>query len=260
MQKVVMVRPNWDKGYIDKFLVCDLGLKRVMDIYPVDSEHLSHIQYAAIGNHLIRIRHCLKTNTLSEDVYLVSSPTPIIVKKAKYGEAVQKQVEVLRNKEHKLFSILGGLNEMTKVEFDCPQKLVKRFLTPVKTVDEEMYDFICSQLKYSRREDCPTTWGASAKLPKYLNVRERLSVNADGTTANHVSEHWLLIYADGRTEMPELAPTKGARIDANSQRTLEIFTAAPKPMPEDVVQAMKITIGVNEIEGDLCGISINLYK
>ena len=136
MQKVVMVRPNWDKGYIDKFLVCDLGLKRVMDIYPVDSEHLSHIQYAAIGNHLIRIRHCLKTNTLSEDVYLVSSPTPIIVKKAKYGEAVQKQVEVLRNKEHKLFSILGGLNEMTKVEFDCPQKLVKRFLTPVKTVDE----------------------------------------------------------------------------------------------------------------------------
>jgi hypothetical protein len=60
--------------------------------------------------------------------------------------------------------------------------------------------------------------------------------------------------------MPELAPTKGARIDANSQRTLEIFTAAPKPMPEDVVQAMKITIGVNEIEGDLCGISINLYK
>lgn len=260
MRRVVMVRPNWEKGYIDKFLVCDLGLKEVATIFPLDPENLSHTQFASPGNHLIRIRHCLVTNTLSEEVYLVNHPNPIKVKKPRIGEGVEKYLTLLRNKEHKLFSILGGLDEMTKVKFDCPQNLVKRFLTPVKTVDEEMYDFICSQLKYSKSEDCPTTWGTATKKPKWLNVRERLSVNADGSSANHISEHWVLISASGKVAMPDLAPTKGARIDAATQRTLETYSAAPQPMPDDVVRAIKITIGVNEIESDLCGISLKLYQ
>src|SRR5690606_35971886 len=150
----------------------------------------------------IRIRHCLTSNTLSEDVFLINQPHSHKIMKAKIGEEVEKYLKLLRNKEHKLFSILGGLNEMTKIEFDCPQNLVKRFLAPVKTVDEEMYNFICGELKYSRSEDCPTTWGSANKKPKWLNVRERLSVNDDGTTANHISEHWVLIYAHGRIEMP----------------------------------------------------------
>lgn len=260
MQRVVMVRPNWEKGYIDKFLVCDLGFKEVAPILPLNPEHLSHIQYVTTGNHLIRIRHHLDSNTLSEDVYLVNHPNPIKVRKPRIGERVEKYLTILRNKEHKLFSILGGLDEMTKVQFDCPQNLVKRFLTPVKTVDEEMYDFICDQLKYSKSEDCPTTWGTATKKPKWLNVRERLSVNADGTSANHISEHWVLLYANGKAAMPDLAPTKGARIDAATQRTLETYSAPPQPMPDDVVRAIKITIGVNEIESNLRGISLKLYQ
>lgn len=260
MQRVVMVRPNWEKGYIDKFLVCDLSLENVIDIFPFDTEHLSHTQYAATGNHLIRIRHCLVNNTLSEDVYLINEPRPHKVRKANIGEGVEKYLKLLRNKEHKLFSILGGLNEMSKIEFDCPRNVVRSFLAPVKTADEEMYDFICGELPYSRREDCIISWGTASKKPKWLNVRERLSVNADGTTANHISEHWVLIYADGSAEMPDLDPTKGARIDAATQRTLETFSAPPKPMPVDVVQAIKITIGVNEVNGKLRGISLKLYK
>lgn len=260
MQRVIMVRPDWEKGFIDKFLVCDLSLKKVEQIFPFDVDNLSHSQYAVPGNHLIRIRHCLTSNTLSEDVFLINQPHPHKITKAKIGEEVEKYLKLLRNKEHKLFSILGGLNEMTKIEFDCPQNLVKRFLAPVKTVDEEMYNFICGELKYSRSEDCPTTWGAANKKPKWLNVRERLSVNADGTTANHISEHWVLIYAHGRVEMPDLDPTKGARIDASTQRTLETFSAPPKPMPDDVVQAIKITIGVNEVDSLLRGVSLKLYK
>ena len=76
MQRVVMVNPNWEKGFIDKFLVCDLSLNNVEPIYRLDPEHLSHTQYAVSGNHLIRIRHCLTSNTLSEDVFLINQPHP----------------------------------------------------------------------------------------------------------------------------------------------------------------------------------------
>ena len=57
-----------------------------------------------------------------------------------------------------------------------------------------------------------------------------------------------------------LDPTKGVRIDATTQRTLETYSAPPKPMPDDVVQAIKITIGINEVDSVLRGISLKLYK
>ena len=47
MQRVIMVRPDWEKGFIDKFLVCDLSLKKVEQIFPFDVDNLSHTQYAA---------------------------------------------------------------------------------------------------------------------------------------------------------------------------------------------------------------------
>lgn len=260
MQRVVMVRPNWEKGFIDKFLVCSLNMNEVSKIYPFDPEHLSHFQYAYTGDHLIRIRHHLDSSKLSEDIFLVNDPKPVCVNsKIKIGAEVEKYLSQMRESDTKLFSIFRG-TEMTQVEFDVPHKLVKSFLAPLRMVDEEMYDFIICELKYSKAADCPVTWGYSSKKPKWLNVRERLSVRKDGTTVNHISEHWVLFFNDGRVTMPDLEPTKGAQIDAASQRTVKVFNTPPQPMPDDVVKAIKITIGVNEVDELLRGIALKLYR
>ena len=106
MQRVVMVNPNWEKGFIDKFLVCDLSLNNVEPIYRLDPEHLSHTQYAVSGNHLIRIRHCLMNNTLSEDVFLINYPHPHKIMKAKIGEGVENILNSCetKNTNYSLFS------------------------------------------------------------------------------------------------------------------------------------------------------------
>lgn len=261
MHKVLMVRPCWEKGYIDKHLVASLNLEEVAEIYSFDPEPLSHYQFIKAGDHLIRIRHCLRTNTLSETIYLYSEPNPIVVnKRAVVGPKVKEYLEIMRKPEYMLFSILRGLNEMTSPKFDCPIRMVRRLIQEVSVLDNEMYEFIMQELKFSYEKDCPTSFSNAAKKPKWLNVRERLTTNTDGTTANHTSEHWLLIHKSGVVEMPELQPTKGAHIDAATGRTLEVYNAPPRQMPDDIYRAIKITIGVNEVEGKLRGVALKLYR
>lgn len=260
MQKIVMVRPDWDKGIVEKFLVCTLSLDSVVKIHPFDPEHLSHIQYAEPGNHLIRIRHHLATNTLSEDIFLISYPKPITVNsKAKIGKEVQEHLQALRSKEHKLFSIFRGV-DMTPDEFDCPVRTVRRLLAPLKKADAEMYAFICQELEFSKASDCVTTWSTAGKKPKWLNTRERLVTDAAGDSVIHTSEHWLLIHADGEATMPDLEPTRGAHVDHETQRTLKTYNAPPMPIPDTVVKAVKITIGVNDVDGVLRGVALKMYR
>lgn len=268
-QRVVMVNPDWKRGFVDKFLVCRPGsgllagkiyVDEVVPITNFSIDDLTHTQIAYTGDYLIRIRHSLNDDTLSENVFLINEPKLVHVSsKFTLGPKVREYIDVLKNKEIKLFSMLGGLEEMKPV-FDCSMRLVKRFLAPMSQVDNEMYEFILDELKYSKDIDCPVTWGMAAKKPQWLTVRERLVTDSDGNTANHTSEHWLLIHKNGDVTMPELEPTKGAHIDLESQRTLKIYNAAPQPMPDTVYRAVKITIGVNEVDGLLRGVALKLYK
>lgn len=260
MQRVVLVNPDWKKGYVDKFLVCDLPTDTVLPIKSLDTELLAHTQEAPIGSHLIRIRQNLKDNTLSEQIFIVGHPKPILVRSTvEPGEVVEAYLKDMRDKQLKLFSIFRG-NKMTQLEFDCPVGNVNRFLAPLKAADKEMYDFIYGELKYSKKSDCDTSWGKAGKLPKWLNVRERLVTDNDSNTVLHTSEHWLLIHAGGRVELPELAPTKGARINHETQRTIAVYNAAPTPVADDVIKAVRITIGVNYVDDKLRGIALKLYR
>ena len=261
MQKVIMVNPNWGKGYIDRLLVVPAHCKYIVPVNKYDPILLSHIQYANVGDYIFRVRHFIKTGTRKENQYLVLSDNDLVTpKNLTITDEIAGHLEELRNPPQLMFSIFKGIDMSIHEMFDCDIASRKKFLTPLKLVDEEMFDFIVDNLQFSRDLDCDINWAGAAKLPRWLNQRERLVIDADGKSLIHTSEHWLLFHENGIVTFPELESTKGAKVDGTTQRTLEVFTAAPHPMPSDVHMAIKITIGANPVGDTMKGISWNLYK
>lgn len=261
MQKVVMVNPKWDKGYIEKYLVVPMRCERIVPIHHYDPNILSHVQYAGVGDYIFRIRHFLETNTFEETQVLVTSeqclikPTNLTI-----TSEIARYLEALRDSTFKLFSIIKGANMSVYELFDCSIDKRTSFLQPLRLVDPEMFDYVIANLEYSRNIDCEIDWKTAASLPRWLNNRERLVVDVEDKSVLHTSEHWLLFHKDGTVTFPELTPTKGAKIAHESRRTLEVYKAAPVAMPDTVHRAIKITIGANPVGTDMRGVSWNLYQ
>lgn len=256
--QVMMCKPNWEKGYIDKHLITDLQLEEICPILPMDAELMSHIQLATTGCHLIRVRHYLDSNKVDLSVHLITSPKPLTIKKKlPMSEKVKSFVEAMLVPENKLFSMFRGIDMSHQENFDADVDLVKGVILPLALVDKEMYDFIIEELAFSKASDLPTV--TSSKKPKWLNARERLITDEEGYSIQHVSEHWLLFYPDGKVEFPTLKPTKGAHIKHKTQRLVETYTNPPEPMPDAVVKAVKITIGVTPVNEQMRGIAWKIY-
>ena len=261
MQKVIMVNPKWDRGIIDKMLVVPLHCNYITPIHHYDVNLLSHVQYAAQGDYVFRARHYLDSDTVELEQYLVCTDTRLIKsKELTITDNISIYLDELQKRDTVLFSIFKGIDMSIHEMFDCDIESRKNFLTPLRFVDDEMYQFIISELQFSRELDCDTEWNGAVKLPRWLNSRERLVINNAGETVLHTSEHWMLFHEDGSVTFPDLDPTKGAKISQESQRTLEVYTAAPVPLPETTVKAIKITIGANPVGETMRGVSWNLYK
>lgn len=266
MQKVVMVRPDWEKGYIDKNLVCPMDLKTVKPV-TFDPELLSHVQYLEDSDYLFTVRYYLNGKKTDENTYFVANNLkPLkVCTVLTISPLVEDYLTSIRNPDYNLFSILKGVNMSEAKTFDCRIKTVARFLEPLAAIDPDMYEFIKSELSASYGADCPITWGRAAKLPTWLNVRERLLTKEDGSTVKHTSEHWLLFHEDGSVTFPNIPPTKGAHIDVSTKRTIAVYNNPPFALPEDVIKAVKITLGVNTYEHpergeELGGVALKLYK
>ena len=261
MQKVVMVNPKWEKGYIEKFLVVPMRCVRIVPIHHYDPNILSHVQYATVGDYIFRIRHFLNSNKVEEDQFMVTSQHCLIKpKNLTITREISNHLDAIRNPKFNMFSIIEGANMSIHEQFDCDIASRTKFLRPLQYVDPEMFDYIVSNLEFSRDMDCDIDWRGAANLPQWLNNRERLVIDNNDQTVVHTSEHWLLIHKDGSITFPDLAPTKGARINYETQRTLEVYKAAPTAMPTGVYRAIKITIGANPVGSDMKGISWNIYQ
>lgn len=260
--KVLMTRPMWDKGFIDKNVVVRIGSKELTDVI-YDVQSLSHVQNVSSGEVVITVRHYLDGSPSKEHAhqYMPRGGKLVAFKQAYTPTNSNAIIADHRCRENAMFSIYGEGRMLFSDDFNCNVKESSKFISKLKAIDEELYDFIVANFAYSYAKNVPRGWKIGSKpLPEFIHVRERLTTADDGCTINHTSDHWLLIDAKGNATLVDGDPTYGARIQASSGRTLEVYNNAPKPMPSNVVKAIRITIGALPINGVMKGISWTLYS
>lgn len=264
---VPLITREWDKGYVDKFLVLNKD-NEVKNIMPYSLKRATPTQYGHVGDTLIRVRHFLTHDEIHEDHFTLDSQTSM-VSRSKHSRKnlpvpIKACITLMRDPAFKVIPILPTVYNMNP-KFDCSIPRKSRFIKALDRVDPEMYAFIVGQLQYSRNEDTPSDWrsGKVQPLPQFMNVRERLVVDneKDDNTISHSSQHWLLWMEDGTIQW-DGAPTatSGAKVDASTGKTLKVYNDAPKPLPKNVKRALKITLGLHSVEKEMLGVGWSMYS
>ena len=264
---VPLISRDWDKGYVDKFLVIT-GSNEIKKIMPFSLKRATPTQYGHVGDTLIRVRHFLTHDEIHEDHFMLDANATMVSRnkrtRAKLPTLVKACIALMRDPAYKVVPVLPMVCDMNP-KFDCSIPRKSRFIKALDRVDPEMYAFIVEQLKYSRNEDTPSDWrsGKVQPLPQFMNVRERLVVDneKDDNTLSHSSQHWLLWMEDGTIQWDkDLVATSGAKVDASTGKTLKVFSDAPKPLPTNVRRALKIPLGLHNVDNALVGVGWSMYS
>lgn len=255
------IKPEWDKGVVRKRIAISGDHNSIIPISTYNPETMTHYQVVRSGDCIFAVTLDLKTGKVRSELVLVHAGRTMICPTFKNLDT-KAILERMTDINNILFSDFGSFvdleySEMTDIENIKPYE---EFLTPMKEADEEMYDYVIQQLNHSKAIDVLMDWDLALQLPSWLNNRSRLTTDKDDRTIKHTSEHWLLRRKDGSWYIPDLEPTKGAHISAETQRTLKVYDHTPLAMPDDVDRAIKFILGAYVIDGNTCGVSWALYK
>lgn len=261
------IKPDWEKGTIQKRVAISFATETFIPFKKFDPEKMTHFQEVMTGDFLFIATYNLKTSKVtSELVRLLASGRTVTYRDVNIDPVGMGEVfKKIRDVRNIMFSDFGSYIELGNLEmnnFDVKDPLLFRevLLHHLEKADPEMYQYLVDELSFSFMKDLPLDWGKALRLPKWLNNRSRLVTDHEGKTVKHTSEHWLLIHASGKATFPELEPTKGAQISAESGRTIKMFNATPQAMPDDVTFAVKIVLGANPVDDTMRGVSWILYR
>lgn len=255
------VKPEWDKGIIRKRIGISSDHKKVLPITTYDVEKMTHYQRINFGDCIFTVTFDLVKNKIRTELATIYSGRVMRCPSFKCSE-MEKRLAVMKDVSNIMFSDFGSYVELEYSEMSDIKdiKPYEEFLEPMKLADEEMYVFVIQEMKYSKFIDVLMDWEYAIHLPQWLNNRSRLTTDKANMTVKHTSEHWLLGRKDGSWYIPDLEPTKGAHINAETQRTIKIFDSTPLAMPDDVDRAIKFILGVHVVDGHTRGVSWTLYK
>lgn len=261
------IKPDWDNGIIQKRVAISFATECFIPFKKFDPEKMTHFQEVMSGDFLFIATYNLKTSKVSTQlIRLLPSGKSVTYRDLNIDPVGMGLVfEKIKDVRNIMFSDFGSYIELGNLEmnnFDVKDPLLYRevLLHHLEKADPEMFQYVLDELSFSFTKDLPLEWDKALRLPKWLNNRSRLVTDPEGRTVKHTSEHWLLIHASGEVTFPDLEPTKGAQISAESGRTVKMFNATPQAMPDDVTFAVKIVLGANPVDDKMRGVSWILYR
>lgn len=261
-KQVVLVDPNWVTGIVTKRLVINVHGDKIKPISYFSAEKMTHVQMLESEDILYTYKFNMLTGKAVESLerYLIHSKS-YNMNNSSIRKAITQYTDHLKDPKHLLFSNYPNFLDLEHIHMQDIKNLNSyvKLIAKLEEVDPEMFHFIVDQLQYSKRNDLPLIWKAAGRLPLWLNNRSRLVTNQKNETVGHTSEHWLLFHKDGSVTFPELEPTKGAHISAETGRIIEVYNNPPLPMPDTAKRAIKIVLGDHAFEGRMVGVSWTLY-
>lgn len=255
------IKPEWDKGVVRKRIAIAGDHSHILPISTYNPETMTHYQVVRSGDCIFTVTFDLKTNNVRSELVTIYTNRTMTCPTCK-NPATKALLERMKDAGNILFSDFGSFvdleySEMSDIEDIKPYE---EFLTPMKEADEEMYLYVLQELAYSKAIDVLMDWDLALQLPLWLNNRSRLTTDKNSNTVKHTSEHWLLRRKDGSWYIPDLEPTKGAHISAETQRTLKVYDHTPLAMPDEIDLAIKFILGAYVIDGHTRGVTWALYK